>query len=218
MSSKLRAEWRERESKKRNIVVHNLMEADPAIKSGDDRSKADNLLLTKVLEEMECSVHPVTDIKFFFRLGSKSEKENKPRPLLVGLTTTEKKTFILDKVYSSNRTPSEYISVVPDLTKLQRQEEEELRAEAMDKNYKMPPEDFFIWEWRVRGLKGEKVLVKVRRKPDERVPVFRPEKTTKSGKIGSATLGQHQEESCGGTGGGGGEVTVSQPGKTSKTQ
>ena len=91
MSSKLRAEWRERESKKRNIVVHNLMGADPAIKSGDDRSKADNLLLTKVLEEIECSVHPVTGIKFSFRLGSKSEKENKPRPLLVGLTTTEKK-------------------------------------------------------------------------------------------------------------------------------
>ena len=76
MSSELRAEWREGESKKRNIVVHNLMEADPTIKSGDDRSKADNLLLTKVLEEIECSVHPVTDIKFSFRHGSKSEKKN----------------------------------------------------------------------------------------------------------------------------------------------
>ena len=83
-----------------------------------------------------------------------------------------KKNFILDKVYSSNKTPSEYISVVPDLTKLQRQEEEELRAEAMVKNDKMSPEDFLIWEWHVRDLKGEKVLVKVRRKPDERVPVF----------------------------------------------
>ena len=31
----------------------------------------------------------------------------------------------------------------------------------------------------------------------------RPEQTTKSGKICSATLGQHQEESCGGTGEGG---------------
>ena len=66
------------------------MEADPTIKSGDDRSKADNLLLTKVLEEIECSVHPVTDIKFSFRLGSKSKKENKPRPLLVGLLQKKK--------------------------------------------------------------------------------------------------------------------------------
>ena len=91
----------------------------------------------------------------------------------------------------------------------------------MDKNDKMSPEDFLIWEWLVRGLKGEKVLVKVRRKPDERVPVFpgrnRPPSQGKFAQQRSdstkrkAVVALEKEEKEG-------ELTVSQRCKTSKTQ
>ena len=56
-----------------------------------------------------------------------------------------------------------FINVVPDLTKLKRKVEDELKVEAEKRNKDMSEENFLLWEWKVVGMKGEKRLAKNRK-------------------------------------------------------
>ena len=76
-----------------------------------------------------CS-NPDVDIKFSTRIGRDNSENSKPHPLLVGLKYMEKKTEILEKMKTSTNKPENYISIVPDLTKLQRKVEDDLRKES----------------------------------------------------------------------------------------
>ena len=113
-----------------------------------------------------CS-NPDVDIKFSTRIGRDNSENSKPHPLLVGLKYMEKKTEILEKMKTSTNKPENYITIVPDLTKLQRKVEDDLRKEADQLNMDMSKEDFLVWEWRVLGWKGEKRLVKTRKRLED---------------------------------------------------
>lgn len=159
-------ELRERENKKLNIIIHNLMEPDPSLTTGEEKKKADYDLVTAVLKEIDCSINPEVDIKFSTRLGKINESGGKPRPLLIGLTKAETRSEVLEKIRACHRKPENFISIVPDLTVQQRKEEDDLRLEADKLNEKLSGDDFLVWEWKVLGSKGEKRLVKVKKRDE----------------------------------------------------
>ena len=57
---------------------------------------------------------------------------------------------------------------MPDLTKLQRKEEDDLRKEASDMNDKMSDEESKNFTWKVVGRRGERRLVRASRQQEER--------------------------------------------------
>ena len=119
--------------------------------------------MSKVLSEINCIVKPEEDIKFSTRIGKVTSGSNTPRPLLIGFRNMEKKNEVLDKLRTCANKPENFISVVPDLTKLQRKVEDELKVEAENRNKDMSEEDFLLWEWKIVGMKGEKGLAKIRK-------------------------------------------------------
>ena len=160
------AEQIEQNLKKLNIIIHNLKEPATNLTS-EERKHEDQELLARVLGEIQCVVNPDADIKFSTRIGRVNSENSNPRPLLVGLKYMEKKTEILEKMKTSSNKPVNYISIVPDLTKLQRKVEDDLRKEADQLNKDMSEDDFLVWEWKVLGWKGEKRLVKTRKRLED---------------------------------------------------
>lgn len=121
------SEVRERENRKTNIVLHQLPEPSIEVTEGEKRKELDHEELVKVLAAIESNTKP-EDIKFFTRLG---EKGGNPRPLLVGFHNVDSKLKILKASKNLANLPRyEDLRIVPDLTKEQRSEEEELRKEA----------------------------------------------------------------------------------------
>jgi len=149
-----------------NIIIHNLKEPATNLTS-EERKHEDQELLARVLGEIQCVVNPDADIKFSTRIGRVNSENSNPRPLLVGLKYMEKKTEILEKMKTSSNKPVNYISIVPDLTKLQRKVEDDLRKEADQLNKDMSEDNFLVWEWKVLGWKGEKRLVKTRKRLED---------------------------------------------------
>ena len=156
------AEQMEQNLKKLNVIIHNLKEPATDL-NGYQKKQADHELVSKVLSEINCSVKPEEDIKFSTRIGKVTSGSITPRPLLIGFRNMEKKNEVLDKMRTCTNKPENFISVVPDLTKLQRKVEDELKVEAEKRNKDMSEEDFLLWEWKVVGMKGEKRLAKIRK-------------------------------------------------------
>ena len=128
------AEIRDRESRKTNIVIHQLQEPDTAVTEGEKRKEMDQEELAKVFTAIE-SQTKAGDIKFFTRLG---EKGVNPRPLLIGFYNVDSKLKVLKAAKKLADLPRyEDLRIVPDLTKEQRCEEEELRKEAEKLNSEM---------------------------------------------------------------------------------
>lgn len=153
-------ELRERESRKDNLVVHKVPELLGDNVTSRDRRDHDIKKVLEVFEFLNCVV-PREDIKFIYRPGDKIVPEW-PRPVILGLKDPRAKQYILS--HSSNLANSIYsnISIVPDLTVQQRNEEEGLRKEAVKLNAELSEEESLNWEWVLVGLRGQKRLIKRR--------------------------------------------------------
>jgi len=147
-------EMREREMKKANVVMHGMGEA-PDDLAGRDRWDWDVKSCENLFRELNISL-TAANVKFCRRLGKRGDR---PRPMVVGLHDEKDKVKLLK--CDTRKTRFSDIDIGPDLTKRQRQEEGDMRAEAARRNREVSDEDRAKnLAWTVVGPKGERRLVK----------------------------------------------------------
>jgi len=157
-------EMKEREDKKLNLIVHGLTELGANTKSGMERKNIDSSNFKRMLESVNLNIDVQSDIKFLVRLGDHNKQNSKPRPLLLGFRNNEIREKILESSKQLSTIPGyEEASIVPDLTKRQRTEEQEMRVKATKLNSEMSEEDSLNWIWSLMGPRGYKRLVKLRK-------------------------------------------------------
>jgi len=161
------AELRDRESRKTNIVIHQLAEADKNVTSPEDRKKADEESLNELFTAIKVDLK-LEDIKFMARIGKKDEQGKKNRPLMVGFFSVAHRTALLNSARNlSYLQDYDEISIVPDLTKEQREEEDNQRNEVKQLNNNMDKEEALNFEFRLVGLKGERRIIKAKKKKEQ---------------------------------------------------
>lgn len=153
-------ELREREARRDNLVIYQVEE--PNHDRGSDRKEQDMRKVTEIFEHLEC---PVTadNIKFIFRVGEKKDDRPAPRPIIVCLKDPTARKSILDNTRKLAGSNFDKISITPDLTPLQRREEDEMRKEAEVRNEAMDETERLNYEWVLVGRKGQRSLIKRRR-------------------------------------------------------
>lgn len=149
-------ELREREVRKHNLVLQGVPECDQAAATGKERQNWDFNKCEEICRELGLSLDREA-FKFCRRVGAATEG---PRPLIVGFYTEMERSLLLRKARNLAETSYSDVTVAPDLTKRQRQEERELWDEAAKKNVNRSSEQLQKnLEWAVVGSRGEKRLV-----------------------------------------------------------
>ena len=150
------SEIREREEKKCNLIIHNLLESSGA-GSGLDRKQYDIDCIMEIMEEISVTFGK-DDIKFIRRLGEKTD-DDKIRPVQLGVKAITTKENILSHAKRLKDSADYYeVNIVPDLTKQQRKEEDDLSKEVTKRNLELDPEVSLNSEWKLVGPKGQKRL------------------------------------------------------------
>ena len=101
------------------------------------------------------------DIKRMFRAGKIRESSNKPRPIIVSFNSIAQREQILSNAKLLADSEHKHVSIQPDLTKGQQNEENRLYDEAKKKNNEMDDDDAKNWIWRPWGVPGSKTLRKM---------------------------------------------------------
>ena len=161
-NSNLRKEWndeaREREIRKKNIVVHRLPESEDT--EAANRRSWDMDSLHNILTAINITFKSSDTVKFCRRVGESSE--NGPRPLVIGFRREVYREEILENARWLNDTNFKDIGITPDLTREQRLEEDELVKEAEKRNMERTAEDRSKnVEWILVGQQGEKRLIRM---------------------------------------------------------
>ncbi len=151
------AEMREREARRLNVVFHRVGEAENEKATGLERQEWDKKSCGNIFAALELDMTD-KDIKFCRRIG---EKGDGPRPLIAGFYNEAERNKVLRYGKYLGETDFKDVTVGPDLTKVQRDEEKDLREEAEKKNEELTEEDISKnLQWTVVGPKGEKRLIK----------------------------------------------------------
>ena len=152
----------DRENRKLNLVFHNITESTSNV--AEERKKFDSKAIQRIFDTVKVKKDVEGDTKFMTRLGSAKDRPESaaPRPLLIGFYNETDKNDVLKNAKLLKGSKYEEISIVPDLTKRQRDEEDKLRKEANRLNEDLPEEDALNWEWRLIGPRGSRKLQKVR--------------------------------------------------------
>ena len=147
-------EMREREEKKTNIIMHNVGEAENGEQMWDANS------FDNIMRAMNVNMSHRNSVNFTRRLGAAGGA--RARPLLVGLKKEDDKQTILEHSKRLDSTQFRNISIVPDLTKQQREADNELRKEADRRNREELTEDDKSKNvrWVAVGKKGMRRLSK----------------------------------------------------------
>ena len=147
-------EWKEREMRRKNVVMYGMGEA-PEEQTGRERWDWDKASCFNLFRALKVKIQE-DGVRFVRRVG---EKGVEPRPLVVGFYEEGDKTRLLRS--DTRNTPFSNVDIGPDLTKQQRQEEFNLRGEAARRNMRMTREDAAKnLAWQVVGPRGEKRLEK----------------------------------------------------------
>ena len=156
------SEMNERENRRDNIVVHELSEPADIVTDGAERATVDLEKFQELLDLIEVDVRVDQAVRFCKRLGEK--KPEKPRPLLLGFKDPVAKERVLanTRKLAQAEEPWAAVSVVQDLTRLQREEDLKLRKEAEKKNGEMDDDEKKNWIWKVVGKRGQRRLVRGR--------------------------------------------------------
>ena len=156
-------ELRERKAREMNIILYGLAELPSSNTRGEDRKQHDTTEYTNMLTEIGCEVS-MEDVKFLVRVGDmRDDVATNPRPLKVGLKSLSTREDIFSKARRLPQCSYSEVSIAPDLTKLQREEEKELADEAARLTDEQSESDFLAYEFRCVGRKGERVIRRVRK-------------------------------------------------------
>ena len=156
-------EMRERESRKNNLIIHNLEEPGAEFVDSKERMEKDIEKVQCLIDQIEVQINISDVCRFAKRLGPREESSGTPRPLLIGFKTVDHCNSILEKSpdLAKMDEPLSNINIIRDLTKTQRKEEKNLRVEADKKNAELSEEDQGNWKWVVVGRRGERKIVKI---------------------------------------------------------
>ena len=99
ISTAIFTEQKERDSRKDNIVIHNLEEAGVDVISAEERKAADINKVQELIHHIGSGVDAQQEIIFLTRLGSKKDEGDvdKPRPLLIGFKSSKAKESVMIK-------------------------------------------------------------------------------------------------------------------------
>ena len=150
-------EMRERESRRCNLIVHNLDEPGSEISDSKERIGKDIEKLQELLNQVEADVNVSDCQRFVKRLGPRSDAGESPRPLLIGFKEKHSCDLILERSskLADKEEPWSSINIIRDLTKSQRKEEKEMRAAAEKKNNDLSEEEKENWVWKVAEESGK---------------------------------------------------------------
>ena len=155
-------EMKERESRRNNLIIHNLGEPDVDIIDSKERVERDLEKLQELFNMIEVDIVAKDRARFAKRLDPRNDENETPRPLLIGLKTLDNCISILDKSpdLADKSEPWCSINIVRDLTKAQRKEEKKMREDAENKNSQLTEDEKGNWKWMVVGRRGERKIVK----------------------------------------------------------
>ena len=149
-----------RESKRSNIMVFGIK--DPNSELGDNaKKKVDEDSVLELLQELGFKLKMKEDIKFLSRVGKASAK----KPIVVGFRSQVVRDKILNSAYKlGESTFFKDVSISPDLTTRQLEEDKRVSREAEAKNKEMMENESneaknFIWK--AVGQRGQRYLKKV---------------------------------------------------------
>jgi hypothetical protein len=156
-SDMLGEELRDREVRRNNIIFHGVPEQETETGNNRDRMEKDRRLCSDMLAVMRVRLRG-EDLRFCRRVG---ERGRDARPIVVGVRNEEEKRLILRSARLLRGTRYDNVSVVPDMTRLQRRAEDKLSQEAETRNCQLTEEDHSMnRRWLVVGKRGEKRLLK----------------------------------------------------------
>ena len=148
-------EIKDQEERKRNLIFFNV----PESKASDinDRAKHDKEEVKEISKICQATIKK-DEMTRAIRLGKKPNGD-KPRPLLIEVTSDEKKPALFKNLTKLQNAPEKYrsISVKNDLTPKQREQEKALREEAKKKEDEASGEAKF----KVRGPPWDRRVVKI---------------------------------------------------------
>lgn len=149
-------EMRDRESRRRNLVIHRVKE--PVSSNYKEAQLEDRESCGAIFHAIGLKYKPEEIIIHNRRVG---EKGANPRPIVVTIATEEERRKILNKAKLLADTELSEVGIVPDLTWKQRQAEENLWKVAEEKNKNLSEDDRSKnLRWTVAGPRGEKRLTK----------------------------------------------------------
>ena len=161
-------EMREREEKKLNFIMHNIGEAEPGTPEEEKRWDEDSF--DNVMKALKGDHRYSNSATFSRRIGSRLQ--DRPRPLLIGLRNETVKTEILNQARNLMKSNLKEVNVVPDLTKKQREADEDMMREAgRKKGEELTQEDRAKnLRWVAVGKKGIRKLVKKEAREHSHLP------------------------------------------------
>ena len=156
-------EINERDERRHNAVIHGLNEAAPDVVDSKARMAKDIEKLQVLVAQLDLQID-MASVRFAKRIGTKTGNES--RPLLVQFKESKDRANLLDNAKNLNTKPAEWkkVKIVCDLTKMQREEETRMRAEAVNLTDKLKGDDAKNFEYRMVGRRGERKILKVKKK------------------------------------------------------
>ena len=160
-------ELKERERREANLIIHNFQESTSADKK--ECEARDLSGLQKLFNLLGVRLEVAESVKFIRREGEK--KSDQPRPLKVVMRRKVDRDIVLSNAHLLKNCSEELwrkVSVVSDLTKMQRQDEADLRKLAASKNLERSQEEVDKGlAWKVVGKRGNKRIQLVELYKDE---------------------------------------------------
>jgi hypothetical protein len=143
-------EARERKDREANIIIHGVEECNDEGATSEDRRSWDINSCLELIRAQNITIGE-PDIKFCRRVGQRRERE---RPVVLGLYNQALRNKVLKATYGEN------ISVGPDMTKKQREEEAEIWVELDQRNKNRTAEQVSKnLMWRLVGPKGDRRMI-----------------------------------------------------------
>lgn len=156
-----------RDAKKDNLVIHNLPEPDSSVTDGEARKKLDQSTIQELFSSIEVKVNMEDDIKFISRPGDRpTAPGGGPRPVILGFRSSNLREDVIKSANKLAKTKFRSVSIIPDLTKTQRNLEASMRKEAESLTKQLSAEEAKNWEYRLMGIRGQREIRKVRRRPE----------------------------------------------------
>jgi hypothetical protein len=151
-------EMRERDIRRKSVVMHRVGEAAAAVVTAEERREWDLKSCENIFKALNLDMNRENAVKFCRRVG---EKGDAPRPLIVGLKREWQKEDLLENAKQLRNTQYSDVAIVPDLTREQRKEEADMISEVEKRNSELSEEDKAKnLEWVVVGARGERRIVK----------------------------------------------------------
>jgi hypothetical protein len=151
-------EMRERDLKRKNVVMHRVGEAGEEVNTIEGRRAWDMRSCDNIFKALKLNLTSEKAVRFCRRVG---EKGAGPRPLVVGLRREEQKEELLENAKNLRNTQFSEVVIIPDLTQEQRKDEADMISDAEERNRNLSAEDRAKnLEWMVVGARGEKRLIK----------------------------------------------------------